>query len=215
VQTLASHANGTRGAEGQFSIGINQCGWAVISFNEAAKTLLSLEKRLSATATPEKEGSFYYRHQWTNEIFKDVLAAYNAKPEFIVKHGKWEEYRLALGRKEFICRRGHAKGYISELQNNNLHKLSNCGSVFDATRLYLNSVYGDISSAAIHPMEQLRRSAKAIREEKNTDFISGLSKIQHSNLLASLESDIAKYEADPTYNDSIKISCDDWFLSKH
>lgn len=210
VPTLGGQMRGTGGAQGNFSIGINQCAWAVVSHNKAAEDLMALQDQLSATAKPEKEGSFHYRYTWTPALLEGVLAAYAAAPEFIVQFGKWPEYRLFLGRLSRPCRRGYANSSIQKIEHAKVENLSNIGSVFDTHSFFLNAVFGEAISKSKHP-----RVALEEREaQKATSQYPKLDALFHEKDVANLEKDIAEYEADPGKNDMVDVAMDDWMLEK-
>ena len=55
----------------------------------------------------------YFENSWSATMLKDVVEAYRAGPEFIVRHSLWPEFRLRLRRSEAVCARGYAQDVIS------------------------------------------------------------------------------------------------------
>jgi hypothetical protein len=217
IPTMGGQMKGTGGAKGECALGINQCAWAVISMNDAARRLMALQDSLTATARPEKEGSFYRRYEWSQDLLNSVLDAYAAKPEFIVRHGPWAEYRLHIGRGELIAQRGYIKDSIAKIEGRITEGFSSCGNVFDANYLYLNAKFGEITSKGEHPLERLEKAKARLAQleaVKPVDGFPGVDRLFIDQQMADLEKDVADYESDPTRTDFIKLTFDDWVLEK-
>lgn len=132
-------------APGHWVVSLNQCPWTVLSSNEAAKELISLNKRLAATVTTaptmsaeDRRVVATRRYRWDETLRSDVIAAYAGQPEFLVRHGQWPTYRLYVGRHEISGPRAFAEDAMA---GRHLEKLlENTSSVFDMESLCLNAV---------------------------------------------------------------------------
>ena len=217
TQTMGSHLNGTRGASGEFAIGINQCNWAVVSLNDAARSLFGLQDQLSATAVRESENSMHYQFAWTKELLAAVLNAYASAPEMIVRHGQRPEYRLYLGRNENPCQRGYALDSIADLRELKAENFSNCGNVLDTHHFFLNPEFGEVTCRTEHPrvrLEKAQERLKMLEANEQRNPIGGLDRLYISEQLATLEDDVIAYEADPTRGDMVILSTDGWVLGR-
>ena len=216
AQTMGAAMTGSRGAEGEFCISINQCTWAIVSMNDAARALMSFQEQLSATAVPEKEGSFYYQYTWSPELYKGVIDAYAAKPEFTVRHGDWAAHKLRLGRGESQSRRRWAEESIREVETQR-PKLSKTGSVFDAYALSLNGVIGETISKGEHPQKLLDDARSRLADKGKGGEQIGFAIFDREDInqqLSELEQNIADFEANPNRDDFVKFSYDNWVLEK-
>lgn len=207
AQSMGSVMRGTRGAEGVFAIAINQCSWAVVSMNAAAKRLFDIQERLEKTAKPEKEGSIHHVYEWTEDLCQGVLAAYADNPEIIVRHGEWPDYKLFLGRMESFGQRRYMERAITPAS------LVTTGSVFDAHCLNLNLVIGEVTSHGQHPRDRLEQSKEKVASPTNSAY-PGLDRLMAEQQITNLERDVAEFEADPDGQDFVQTSYDDWFLVK-
>lgn len=195
----------TQVATGTFSIGINQCPWAVVSLNSSAQRLFDLQEVLAQTAKPEMDGSIHHIYQWTEALLSDVLAAYADNPEIIVRHGAWPEYRLALGRMASNGQRRYMQRSISP------EWLARTGSVFDTPNLRLNLVIGETTSRGKHPKKRLE-DAQAKLKSFSDSSVTRLNRLMLEQQTASLEKDTAEFEQNPDGWDFVKVTYDDWLL---
>lgn len=225
VPTVGGIVRGTGGAKGVFTLGINQCAWAVLWYNEAAQRLRELQEELAATATPEAPGSHYCCYSWSATMLKDVVEAYQARPEFIVRHSLWPEFRLHLGRSEAVSARGYAQDVISGIAQGCGDMLDHCASVFDASRLYLNPEFDDkVVSVGRDPkldLEEARVHALTIEASTQASQKGGQAGDQFATVqaflatrLAKLADDVVKLDTDPTRNHVVRVSYDDWALTR-
>ena len=211
--SLGAEMNGTQGAVGIHYLAINQCIWAVVSMNAAAESLLKLQDQLVDTAAPEKEGSFYFSYVWTPDFLDQVLAAYAAGPEFLVRYGRWAEYRLSLRRREVPINRGHALDMMGEIEKRNVACLSACGSVFQTYHFCLNAELGAVLEKGQHPRDR-HAEAKARAAQGDGGFLATLDQMAMDADEARLEDDVAKFEADPARADTVELFEDTWVLEK-
>lgn len=186
-------------------IAINRCPWEIVEANEAGARLLALQEQLEASAEPEKEGSFYNRYRWTQELVADVLAAYEAKPEFTVRFGKWSCYQLTLGRNQTIRQKRFLELATKKISEESADSLSALGSVFDTWKMLLNSeVVADVveDDATEEPIENLSCVASG------TDY-TGLDALLCDDDTPSGEN------GEPDLQDStVTVEYDGWVLHK-
>ncbi len=130
--TLGSLARGTGGAAGLYTVGINQCDWAVIQENPAFADLRRWQDALAATRTA---GGVV----WTPEIREGVAAAYTAQPTSVVRHGPWPDYRLFVAPHTSWYRGDTLLEEMTDLLNRGDERLAQCRNVFDLTLFCLNA----------------------------------------------------------------------------
>ena len=141
----------------------------------------------------------YFENSWSATMLKDVVEAYRAGPEFIVRHSLWPEFRLRLRRSEAVCARGYAQDVISGIAQGCGDMLDHCASVFDASRLYLNPEFDD-------EVVSVGRDPKLDLEEARVHALT--------TRLAKLADDVVKHDTDPTRHHFVRVSCDDWALTR-
>ena len=130
--TLGSLARGTGGATGSYTLGINQCDWAVIQENPAFAELRRWQDALEATRTADGV-------VWTPAIREGVSAAYTAQPACVVRHGPWPDYRLFVAPHTSWYRGDTLLEGMTDLLNRRDERLAQCRSVFDLTLFRLNA----------------------------------------------------------------------------
>ena len=208
----ASNENTASHGDQVLSIGINQCTWVVVSLNEAARRLMALQDRLTATATQDNQRSFRRYFSWTPELLEEVIATYAAFPEFVVRFGPWAEYRLKIGRGQATCRRGYLRDSVTDIASRRCDHLAACGNVFDVNRFYLNWEEGLIVSKGEHPKKRLEKAETCL--DQLTKNFPGLDHAPAHRQIADLQKEIAIFEVDPPQADFVQITYDDWVLEK-
>jgi hypothetical protein len=175
-------------------------------------SVCNLQKTLAKTEHREGKGSFDVRCLWTPELLTDILEAYADTPEFIVQYGQWGEYRLKLGRCESQCRRDYAEDGIAGIVEQKLDRLSNCGTVFETQRFFINASIDETISKGEHPTDALNKYMKNVSEKRMGGIGLGLESLVIEEKTRSLKEDIARFEADPDGADFVRLSFDGWIL---
>lgn len=190
----------------RLKIAINQCNWSVHGFNQAAQTLIDLEAQLYATKIKHL-GVVHY--DWTEHLQAQVRLAYQQQPEFVVQHGAWPEFRLFIGTNGAdgggtkVLRR-HAESCIKG------GDWVSVGSVFDLDRLCMNGRIGKTLGKGEHAHKRLQET----RIQFAHDTRHGGSPEAQALILAALEEDVRRYEADPHSGDLVEFVRDQWCLEK-
>ena len=186
---------------------INGCYWTIVGTNRAAGRLIQLQRQLKR-GEPDENGLPGRVHGWTPDFLAEVRETYAAGPTFYVKHGRWSNYRLTLGRRHCFAQRGYIEELIHNLAVGEGVTLSNLVSVLDAWRLCMNFEVGDVSVKGEHPRQRLERL------KADPSLQGGPAELFARAQESAVESDSAEYEADPDKFDSVHIVGDDWVLEK-
>jgi hypothetical protein len=218
--TLGAMLKGTGGAKGKFAIALNQCAWAVQSFNVAATHLLKLQRQLAKTQVADPQDRYSSTHTWSEEFLQEVKATYAKKPQFIVRHGEWPAFRLFVGQDSSEGAHQSVRRYALASALRSAAQMSRVGSVFDLDFLCMNERIGKTISQGVHPQQRLdeaRARAQLTRDNAlkcNVTLQFSVEETLLGQQQATLQADVARFEADPTGDDWCQVHLDQWLLER-
>lgn len=191
---------------------INQCSWDVLSVNDAAAEIETLQVLLSKTRKKiltSTSQSFDFEYSWTDSFFKAVQDAYQSKPAVIVKFGSWRHCELQVGLRITHANLKYAKAVIKgEFSERRLVK---AGSVYDLMMLDLCPQIGQTIGKGEHPSIMHNQLV-----EQNKLSPAGQGGYASMALAASertIHAAIEEFEADPTCRDWVELISLGWMLT--
>lgn len=196
-----------------YSILINQCQWEILSMNDGAQELLELDFLLRKNMkqheikSPHRAAQFTYI--WSDDLYKKVILAYTKKPRFVVQFPNWPTYTLSLEMTKSNSRRDVIEDIIHGENRENY--LMSTSTVFDASSLYINCKFGEITYHALHPQQILEESQ---RKFNNMEHKGNFERLWLDDLKKNLQRDIDTYNSRPNGFDRINFISDHWFLHK-
>jgi hypothetical protein len=195
---------------------IGQAAWNIVSMNEDALKLLSLEESLRSTLSVRSTGPGPYDKEsvfgWTPSLISMVEAVYQAGPEIVVQHGAWGPYRLKVGRSESTCILHYAR--MVQAQGDGARVPMNVGSVFDSSMLMIDLQIGDTISKGPDLADEIRKAEDAVSRSKASGAGMQFAEMHLKALQNEYLERAKKREDEPDRDDWVKITTLGWVLER-
>lgn len=204
-------------------IGINQQCWDVVTKNPAAQTLWRLQEELDSRAVWVGDADDARRvFHWDAALLGEVVAAYADRPEFVVKHTHWPEYRLHLGRQTGQIKRWFLDETVSQIANRQTTQLRSAGNVFDLPTFKLNHQIESVLHKGESVVEKLSKAKAQLAATESADghgstFMAHIQQSANRSQIQSLEAAIASGVIDvhdAARDDTVSVSYLSWVLER-
>jgi hypothetical protein len=193
VASLVAILNGDMGTGCDRHLLLNQCIWGIEHANGPAEELLAIQEEFTKNAGPEPALAPFWDR---------VRDAYSAGPVFIVRYGRWEPFRMQLGRLTTTARRDHAERSVS-LGG----RMESMFGPLDVSGLDLNAKVGAIQSH-FNLANHLQRRRLARLPTSAGDSVLAEAERRDDELA------IAAYRANPSAYDFVGFEIDAWTLTR-